>query len=248
MKKTLITASFVYLLVVFAASAITVSAAASLKDALDNIVAAYRTEHTDQEILCNYGSSGSLQQQIENGAPVDLFISASERHMDKLQEKELLLNDTRVDLLKNKIVLIAAATQPDLAGVEGLLLTNVQSIAIGEMQTVPAGIYAAESLKALQLFDALQTKLIQGKDVRQVLTYVESGNVDAGFVFASDTKIMKNGRLVVEIPENLHSPIIYPAAIIRSSSDPEAARAFLSFLKSKVAGDIFHRYGFSVCE
>ena len=168
---------------------LTVSAAISLKDALDEISHLYETEQAGRPAIhFNFGGSGTLQRQIEQGAPVDVFISASSKEMDALDSKGLLLSATRRNLVGNSVVLIVPKGASGISSFEDLTNPAAKVIAIGEPKTVPAGEYAQEILTHLGIYDQLKSKLVLAKDVRQVLTHVETGNADAGIVYATDAK------------------------------------------------------------
>ncbi|WHH61726.1 molybdate ABC transporter substrate-binding protein [Petroclostridium sp. X23] len=223
-----------------------VSAAASMKDAMEEIKELYAQEKTNVTITYNFGSSGSLQQQIEQGAPADVFLSAAAKQMDALKEKGLIIEDTYKELLENKVVLIAPKDSSKVSGFEGLDAEDVQKVALGEPESVPAGKYAKEVLTNLKLWDKVQTKATLGKDVRVVLTWVETGDVDAGIVYGTDAKISDKVKVVETAPEGSHSPVIYPAAVIKDSKNEAAAREFITFLTGDKAKDVFEKYGFSV--
>ena len=223
---------------------ITVSAAISLKDALDEIAHLYSTEHPNAKAHFNLGGSGTLQRQIEQGAPVDIFISASPKEMDSLQSQGLLLPNTRKNLARNSVVLIVPAGSTSIPGFQDLTKAAVKTVAVGEPQTVPAGKYAQEVLTHFGIYDQLKPKLVLAKDVRQVLTYVETGNADAGIVYATDAKISKKVTVVATAPEDSHAPVVYPAAVIKNSKNAAAAKAFLDFLASEKARTVFQKYGF----
>jgi molybdate transport system substrate-binding protein len=224
---------------------LTVSVAASLQDAMEAIKLLYEQQSPEINIVYNLGSSGSLQYQIERGAPVDVFISAAPKQMNVLEKKGLLLENTQKNLLKNQIVLITPKADNNIASFQDLTKNNVQKIAIGNPESVPAGQYAKEVLESFNLYDKLTSKFVFAKDVRQVLFYVETGNVDGGLVYATDAKISERVKVVATAPENSHSPIIYPVAVIRNSQHPEEAKAFIQFLLSKTAQEVFKQYGFT---
>jgi molybdate transport system substrate-binding protein len=225
---------------------LTVSAAISLKDALDEATQLYTKENPNVTIAANYGASGTLQLQIEQGAPVDLFISAAPKQMDALEAKGLLLAGTRLDLVGNELALIVPKDSSlGIASFQDLKRASVKRVALGEPATVPAGQYAKEVLTSLGIYDAVNSKAILAKDVRQVLTYVETGNVDAGIVYATDALSSPKVKVVATAPPKSHSPIVYPAAVIKASVNPAAARAFLSFLSSPRGLAIFQKYGFT---
>ena len=228
-----------------AASSITVSAAVSLKDALDAIRPAFAKQWPNIAIHYNLGASGTLQQQIEQGAPVDVYISASPAQMDSLDNQGLLLAGTRRDLLRNTLVLIVPTGATQVSDFKDLIKPSVKIVAIGEPQTVPAGKYAQEVLTHFGLYKSLGAKLVLAKDVRQVLTYVASGNADAGIVYATDAKITTQVKVAATAPEDSHAPIVYPVAVLKDTKNAEGAKAFAGFLSSQVAQSIFEKYGFS---
>lgn len=220
-----------------------ISAAASLTDAIQEVSNLYNDQHTDVKLTFNLASSGTLQKQIEEGAPADLFISAGKKQMDALQEQGLIVDSSRQDLLGNELVLIAPADSL-LQDFAGLTDPAVGKIGIGTPETVPAGKYAQEALTSMGLWDAIQPQLVQAKDVREVLTYVETGNAGAGLVYRSDTYQTEKIKIVAAAPSSSHKPIVYPLAVVKSSSKQEAAADFAKFLTTKEAADIFSKYGF----
>jgi molybdate transport system substrate-binding protein len=223
---------------------LTVSAAASLQDALKAIAPIYEDKNIEVGITYNFGSSGSLQQQIEQGAPVDIFISAAAKQMDALEAKNLLSPGTRRDLLKNEMVLIVPKDNTTITSFEDLGTDALTRIALGEPESVPAGKYAEEVLTSLGILDAVKPKAVYGKDVRQVLNYVATGNVDAGIVYTSDAKVSDNVKVVATASEDSHSPIVYPIAVLQDSANPEAAKELENFLFTPEAQTIFEEYGF----
>ena len=225
---------------------LTVSAAISLKDALDEAKQTYIAANPTVAIAVNYGASGTLQLQIEQGAPVDVFLSAAPKQMDALETKGLLLEGTRKNLLRNEVVLIVPKDSTlGISSFQDLTRADVKQIALGEPVTVPAGQYAKEVLTSLGIYDAVNAKAILGKDVRQVLTYVETGNVDAGIVYATDAMSSAKVKVVATAPAKSHAPVIYPGAIVKASKNPAAARALLDFLASPQGLAIFQKYGFA---
>lgn len=222
---------------------LTVAAAASLQDAAKEIKELYADKHPDVEITYNFASSGTLQKQIEEGAPADLFISAGKKQMDALAEKDLILKENRRDLLGNKLVLIAARDVA-LEDFDGLTSPSIKKISIGTPDTVPAGKYAEETLTSMELYDRLLPKIVFAKDVRAVLNYVETGNAQAGMVYMSDTYQVDDIVVITAAPEESHSPIVYPMAIVKASKNQSAAQAFSEFLSSSEAADVFTKYGF----
>jgi molybdate transport system substrate-binding protein len=224
---------------------LTISAAASLQGSLGEVESAYFSNHPHVEFRNNFGSSGTLAREIEQGAPVDVFLSAAAKPMDDLVSKGLITQGTRQNILRNSLVLIAPSDSK-LQGPEGLADRSVRIIAVGDPASVPAGEYAQQTLNYLHLSDRVKGKLVLGKDVRQVLTFVETGNADAGFVYATDAKISGGVRVVATVPESAHEPIVYPAAVVKTSANQDAARAFVKFLGSAEAKAIFTRNGYTL--
>lgn len=231
---------------------LTVSAAASVQDALREIQTAYQTAAPAVSLTYNFGSSGSLAQQVTQGAPTDVFLSASEQWMDELESNGQILADSRRDLLQNTMVLIVPPVVPQdkatVTAFKALATDAVTKVAIGEPNSVPAGSYAREVLTTLNLFDGLQPKLVFGKDVRQVLSYVETGNVDAGLVYGTDARVSGRVRRVATAAADTHAPIVYPVAVVQDSDQAVAAQAFVDFLASDPAIAIFESYGFAMAE
>jgi molybdate transport system substrate-binding protein len=223
-----------------------VSAAMSLKDGMTKLAADFEKAHPDCKISLNFAASGQLMAQIANGAPVDIFISAAAKDMDTLAAKDLIIGDTRFDLVSNRLVLIKNKQQTlALAKIDDLAKAEVKRIAIGNPESVPAGRYAQEALTFYKLYDTVQPKLVLGENVRQVLDYVARGEVEAGFVYATDAKTDKQVEVVLELPAETHKPIVYPAAVIKASKQIEIAKALLTFLRSKESRAILKEYGFN---
>ncbi|MEF2966909.1 molybdate ABC transporter substrate-binding protein [Paenibacillus sp. M1] len=228
---------------------LTISAAASLKDSLEEITAAYEKEHENVKLTMNFGASGTLQKQIEQGAPADLFLSAGQKQMTALIDGNFVTADSKIDLLRNRLVLIVpsdAATVPE--SMDALKDAGFAQIAVGEPEVVPAGTYTKESLENEQLWDVLQPKMVLAKDVTQVLTYVESGNADAGFVYESDAKLSDKVKTALVVDEASHSPIIYPAGIVAATKHSDETAEFLQYLQTAEARDVFVNHGFTVTE
>ena len=221
---------------------LTVSAASSLTDAMNEIEKLYQQQKPEVDLTYNFASSGSLEQQIQQGAPVDVFFSAASKQMNALQDKQLLLEGTRQDLLQNEVVLITPTENSSIDSFADL--TNAENISIGEPEGVPAGKYAKEALTSLKLYSKVEPKTVLAKNVRQVLTYVETGNVDAGLVYATDVWQSDKVKVVAAAPEASHSPVVYPVAVIKNSQESQAAKDFVQFLASDKAGKVFERYGF----
>lgn len=232
---------------VFAQSnTLTISAAITLKESLEEIKILYQKKQPSAKITYNFGSSGSLQQQIEQGAPVDIFISAANKQMDSLEKKNLLLPGSRHNLLTNQLVLITPKTEKNVNKFTDLTKPAVTKIALGEPNSSPAGKYGEEVLEFYKILDRVKPKIIYGKDVRQVLTYVETGNVNAGLVYLTDAKTSTQIRIAATAPKESHAPIVYPIAILKGSKNPDAAKTFDKFLNSNQSKTIFKKYGFGI--
>jgi len=223
-----------------------VFAAASLKTALDQVAQDWR-ERSGKTVTVSYAGSSSLARQIEQGAPADIFISASVDWMDYLQSAEMLRPETRQDLLGNRLVLIAHGrgaididlnSNTDLAGVLG-----DERLAMALVDSVPAGVYGKAALTSLGLWDAVSSKVAQTDNVRAALALVSSGEAPFGIVYASDAVADDNVSVVAVFAEETHAPIIYPAAIIATSAAPDASK-FLDALSSPAAAEIFRAQGF----
>lgn len=225
---------------------IIVAAAASLTDAMNELIALYSDSQDRVTVMATYGSSGALQAQIEQGAPADLFVSASPKQMNALESQGLLLAGSRTDLLKNAVVLVAAPQSSiALSSFEDAALPAVTRIALGDFKSVPAGQYAEQVFTKLGIIDTVSKKAVFAKDVRQVLAWVESGEADCGVVYATDAAVSPSVAVAAVAPEGAHSPVVYPAAAVGSSANLEAAKAFLSWLSLPEARAVFVKYGFS---
>lgn len=221
-----------------------VSAAASLKEALEEIKPIYQQGKPGTTVNFNFGASGALQQQIEQGAPADIFISAAKRQVDALESKRLLLPETRTILARNRLVLVVPRNVTGVTSFFNLKDAKIKKIAIGEPRSVPAGQYGEQVLQKLKLLPDVKSKLVYANNVRQVLASVESGNADAGLVYATDAKISNQVKVVVAADEKYHSQIIYPLAVLKSSKSPDAAKDFVQFLSSNQAKAVLKKYGF----
>jgi molybdate transport system substrate-binding protein len=220
-----------------------ISAAASLQDSLEEVAKQYEKEHPEIKLTFNYGSSGTLQKQIEQGASADLFFSAGQKQMDALTKQDLITTSKTV--LRNDLVLVIPAdSKQTFTGVKQLTDASIKKIAIGQPESVPAGQYAKETLTARQLWDTLQGKLVYAKDVRQVLTYVETGNVEAGFVYKTDALTSKKVKIAINVSPDVHTPIVYPVGVIKDTKHNAEATAFYTYLQSKAASSVFTKYGF----
>jgi len=226
---------------------LTISAAASLTDALKEIQEAYEANNNGVKLNFNLGASGALQQQIEQGAPADLFLSTAPKNMKALVDKQFIDSNNQKTILINKlVVVIPAEGKITIRSAEDLVNAEVKTIAIGIPESVPAGSYAKEALINAKLWDTLQQKTVQGKDVRQVLQYIETGNADAGFVYKTDALTSQKAKIAFEVDPKTYAAVEYPFGIVNESKHPEEAADFYTYLQSKEALDIFIKYGFSI--
>lgn len=223
-----------------------VSAAASLTDVMQAIAEEYKKVNGYVTITYTFGSSGALQTQIEEGAPADLFFSAGKKQMKALDEAGLLLEGTNTEMLENKVVLIVPkGSTKGITSFADAATDKVSSIALGEPTGVPVGQYSEQVFTSLGILDAVKAKANYGSDVRQVLTWVEGGEIDCGVVYSTDAKTSDAVEVVAEAPEGSSDKIIYPAAVIVATKHAEEAKAFLEFLKSDTAMALFAEAGFS---
>ncbi|MEG1130837.1 MAG: molybdate ABC transporter substrate-binding protein [Romboutsia sp.] len=218
-------------------------AASSLKGAMAKIDEEYNKIHENIKLVINYGASGSLQKQIEQGDACDVFISAGKSQMDMLSEHGFLLGDKYEELIKNELVLIASKDS-ELNDIYGLTGDKIENIAIGEPNSVPAGKYASEVIYNSHLTNSLKQKLVFAKDVKEVFAWVKAGNAQAGFVYYSDILNRDDIKIVDATFEDLHSKIIYPISVIKGSKKTEEAKLFEDFLISNKGQDIFKEFGY----
>jgi len=225
------------------AADLTVSAAASLTDAFNTLKAAFEKTHPGTNIVTNFGASGALLRQIENGAPVDVFASADQKTMDQAASKSLIVPATRADFVQNSIVLVQPSdSKVAVKSMADLAKADVKRIAIGNPATVPAGRYSTEGIALAKLTQAVAPKLVPAESVRQTLDYVTRGEVDAGFVFATDAK---HAGAKVRFVQEVHTTtkVTYPIAVISSSKNPHA-KEFIAFVVSPEGQRILSAYGF----
>ena len=230
--------------------AIIVGAAASLQGALTELGDTYMAAHPGTDISFTFGSSGTVAKQIEEGAPVALFLSANTKYVNQLKDEDLLIADSCKNNLTNTLLLVAP-TDGTCAGWDDLV--NMNQISIGNPETAPVGKYAQETLENLGLWDGLQGKIVLAKDVSEVFTYVEQGAVDAGVVYYSDLVKAQNaakktgGELkvkeVAEAPDGSHSDIVYGIGLCKT--DSQLAQDFYDYLFTDEAGQVFTAYGFT---
>ena len=229
---------------------VNLAAAASLKNVFDEkLIPMFEKKYNGVKVTPTYASSGDLQTQIENGLKADVFMSAANKQMNALADKGIVDNSTNLQFLENKVVLIVPkdsnsniSSFDDLKNVKG-------NIAIGDPKSVPAGQYAQEVLNNTGIWDSVESKLSLGTDVTAVLNQVAQGSADCGIVYATDANSNDNVKVVCEAPESaLKTPVIYPVAALKNSTDSNATKAFMDFLQTKEAKDVFVEYGFTIHE
>ncbi|MDR0330255.1 MAG: molybdate ABC transporter substrate-binding protein [Chitinispirillales bacterium] len=224
---------------------LTVFAAASLTEALNEIAGLYKSAAPEVTLNFNFESSGTLQTQIENGADADLFISAGQKQMDALAGK-FINDETRKNVLINKVVLIVPENSAKgISSFEDVLTDKVKLVALGN-PSVPVGQYSEEIFTFLKSWDKVSKKASLGSNVKEVLSQVESGSVDCGVVYSTDAATAKSVKVAASAPEGSHKPVVYPAAVVKESKNADAALAYLGFLGSPDAAAVFTKIGFEV--
>jgi len=230
----------------FAASAeqITVSAAASLTDAFKELAPKFEASKPGSSVRFNFAASGTLLQQISQGAPVDVFASADQDTMNRGVDQKLIDAATRRNFASNSVVLIEPAKDgPGLKALQDLTGAAVRKIAVGKTATVPVGRYTKEVLDSASLWSVLEPKFVQADSVRQVLDYVSRGEAEAGFVYRTDAAIMGD-KVRVVLTASGHTPVTYPVAVVADSRQKALAQDFIAFLSSAEAQQVMTRYGF----
>jgi molybdate transport system substrate-binding protein len=225
------------------ATDIRLSVAASMTDAVKELVASYEKKVEGIKLLPNFASSGSLAKQIAQGAPADIYISANPKWMNYLVEKNLIPAEQVQTFAYNSVVLVG---QKDLTVATMNDVLKLDRIAIGSPKSVPAGQYAAQALKAAGLYDKLQKKLILAKDVRQALMYADRGETDGAFVYKTDALLAQEAVILLEVPQKLYNEVTYPIAVTLQGVDKPEAIAFLAYLKTDEASAVLKKYGFVV--
>lgn len=248
MKKLLISAIFITFLLpqfLFAAEKVTVFAAASTTNMMDEVLALYNKKGGNA--VGSYGSSGALVKQIESGAPAEIFISANQNWMDKLEKSKMIENSTRKNLVTNKLVLITHKKNNITADfskkIDFASILKNEKLVIGAPESVPAGEYAKQAFTKLGYWSSLQKSIVTAANVRDGLAFVSRGEALLGVVFATDAIADKNVKVVAEFPANTHDDISYPIAVIKENSGDEVKKLY-NFLISDEAKKIYKKYGF----
>lgn len=220
-----------------------VSAAISLKDALLEIAKGFESSNPGCKIVFNFGASGQLAEQIAQGAPTDVFISASSEFIERLEDKGLILRGSVQKIAGNKLVLITS--RQSIARLEDLC--SVERIAIGNPKTVPAGAHAVEALRSAKIYDSLikSQALVFAEDAKQIVAYVDGGDVDAGIVYNTDAKLADRARLCCVVPASYTKPVEYVLALIENSAHRNASEQFLKFALEPGSQAILAKWGFT---
>lgn len=225
---------------------LTISAAASLTDSLQEIQTLYQQQHPNVTLTFNFAASGTLQKQIEQGAPADLFFSAGSKQMEALISANLIDKAHEKDLLANDLVLVVPKdSSVALTSPKDLTNEAIKKLAVGTPESVPAGMYAKQTLEKAGLWDSLQSKIVLTKDVKQVLSYVETGNAEAGFVYKTDAMDSNGVKVAFTTDADSHDPILYPAGVVSATTHPEEVAAFYDYLQTDEAQAIFEKHGFT---
>ncbi|CAB3922288.1 Molybdate-binding protein ModA [Achromobacter anxifer] len=221
-----------------------VSAAASLTNAFKEVAQGYEKEHAGTKVILNFGASDVLLQQIVKGAPADVFASADQKAMDKAVEEKAVRPASRVDFAANQVVLIVPAdSKANITALKDLTRDDVKRIAYGNPASVPVGRYTQGALEAAGLWKEVQAKSVLAQNVRQSLDYVARGEVDAGFVFATDAAIMADKvKVAVRVPSQ--TPVTYPIAVTTREAAAKEAEGFVAYVLSPAGQAILSRYGF----
>ena len=220
-----------------------VSAASSLTDSFKEIGKAYETKNSGVTIRFNFAATGPLLQQIEQGAPVDVFASADQQSMDKAEKGKFILPGSRTDFTGNSLALITPLNMTTVKGLADLQSAQVLKVSMGNPESVPVGRYAKAALEKQGVWEAVAPKCVMGSSVKQALEYVMRGEVEAGFVFATDAVAVKDKvKVVTEI--DTVKPIVYPVAVVAASAKQEQAQAFIRYLKGVEGQAVLIKYGF----
>ncbi len=228
------------------AADLTVFAAASLSNALQEIASLYEKE-SGHTVRFNLAASSLLARQIKEGAPADVFFSADDAKMDELAGAGLIVKESRHPLLSNTLVIIVPnGSAEEIMSPSDLTSDGIRRLALGDTATVPAGVYARSYLQRVNLWEKVSRKVVAMDNVRSALAAVESGNASAGIVYKTDALISKKVRIAYEIPAAEGPKINYPIAALHRSKQPERSRHFITFLSSPTASEIFQKFGFTL--
>jgi molybdate transport system substrate-binding protein len=225
------------------AGTINISVAASMTDAVNELISLFQKQHPETTILPNYASSGALAKQIFQGAPAELYISANPKWMRYLVDNDLI-NAEQVQTFAHNTLVFTGSPEKTVTTMNDLLALN--TLAIGSPKSVPAGQYAQQALEAAGLYEKLQSRLVLAKDVRQALLYADRGEVDGAFVYKTDALLAQQAQILLEVPQQLYTEVTYPRALTLSGEKNPEAIAFASFLATDQASRILQKYGFVI--
>lgn len=226
-----------------------VYAAASTSHAITEIIEHYNEQNPEIQVKVSFASSSTLAKQIEAGAPAHIYISANPAWMDYLQQRKLIINKSRLNLLSNKIVLISPKKQPFQVKMNkdfDFAKKLNGKLCLGDPDHVPVGVYAKQALVSLAWWDNIKSSVVGAKDVRAALVFIERGECVAGIVYATDASSSRKIELIAEFPADSYSPIVYPVAALFSA--PVSAHSFLNYLSTPKVKSIFNKYGFSTTQ
>ncbi len=223
------------------AGELNLSVAASLKEVINELTASYTAKHPATLFIKNFGASGALAGQIENGAPADLFIAANNQWMDYLKEKKLVDGASEKNFAWNALVFVGT-TDKKVTAIKDI--SKLDKIAIGSPKSVPAGEYAMAAMTKAGVADQLSSKLVMAKDVRECLMYAELGEVDGAFVYKTDALQAKKAKLLFTVPQELYPRVVYPMALTLKAAQNSEAKAFLAYLQGKEAKSVLGKFGF----
>ena len=224
-----------------------VFAATSLTDAMAEAAAEFEATH-GTKVEVSYGPSRALAQQIARGANPDVYVAAGQPPMDFLQEGGHIADGGAVRLLSNKIVLITGRDAPSIGGISELADADLNRVAMPDPEIAPAGNYARTALQNLGLWERMLPRIVFANDVRATLSYVQTGNADAGFLYQTDAANAEDITVLDIVPTDSYPDVVYPAAVVRSTDNVQGAEAMLEFLQSDAGREIFRRHGFTPLE
>ena len=243
MLRRVVAVSLVIASGVAAAADLTVSAAASLTNAFQQIGTAFEAANPGTKVQFNFAASGPLLQQIAKGAPVDVFASADQETMNQAEQQKLVVVATRTNFVRNSLVVIVPADRAPPKALADLVAPSVRQVAVGVPASVPVGRYTKAVLEKAGLWAQIEAKMIGAQSVRQVLDYVARGEVDAGFVYASDAALMP-GKVRIAFTVSTEQPVLYPIAVVAASGNAATAERFVAYVASPPAQTVLARYGF----
>ena len=227
------------------AETVRLSVAASMTDAIKEVVANYAAEHKDVTLLPNFGASGALAKQIEQGAPADIFISANPDWVKYLTEKQIVAADTEKVFAFNSLVFVGSTKAADFSLEK---VADLKQVAIGNPQNVPAGQYAKQALEKKGIYAAMEQnkRFVLASDVRHALMYADQEEVDGAFVYKTDALLAKQAKIIFTVPDGLHDKITYPMVLTMAGANNDAAKDFYAYLAGEKTKTVLEKYGFTL--